>query len=219
MATAGPWRGVLLGCTALLISGPALATDVCGPITSDTTWTLADSPYVVTCNVVVFGGATLTIEPGVEVRFQPGTRLVAQDATIEALGTAGLRITFVSDDPQDAGIGVRLRADFGAVGHFENCDFSGLEQAIHTTDCCGGELSVSGCQFLDNDTAVDAYVVDRPTISDTHFENNTYALRGPGDAEISDSLFERNAYAVYDSSYSLTTMSASRPNGAGERPF
>src|SRR5437773_363938 len=37
-------------------------------ITQDTTWDLAGSPYVVTSSVFVESGATLTIQPGVEVQ-------------------------------------------------------------------------------------------------------------------------------------------------------
>ena len=44
-----------------------LSVDACGPIGSDTTWALADSPHLVTCDVTVNAGVTLTIEPGVVV--------------------------------------------------------------------------------------------------------------------------------------------------------
>jgi len=47
---------------------------VSGAIRTNTTWTKAGSPYVVTGSVTVYGdtttGVTLTIEPGVEVRFK-----------------------------------------------------------------------------------------------------------------------------------------------------
>ena len=45
-------------------------TEVGGLITTDTTWTQANSPYVVTANVLVAEGVTLTIEPGVTVKFE-----------------------------------------------------------------------------------------------------------------------------------------------------
>ena len=44
-------------------------TEVDGPIISDTTWTLANSPYIVVANVEVWQGVTLTIQPGVVVKF------------------------------------------------------------------------------------------------------------------------------------------------------
>jgi hypothetical protein len=182
------------------------ATDVCGPITDDTTWTFDDSPYVVTCNVVVFAGATLTIEPGVEIRFHPDTRLVAQDGTIEARGVPDAHITLTSDDPQERGIGVRIRCSFGAVGHFEYCDFSGLEQAIHATDHGSGEISVVGCQFHQNETAIDGSALYLgPTVNASRFEYNTYGVRSMESGAVLDSVFQSNTYAI--DGFSMSQMS------------
>jgi hypothetical protein len=58
-------------------------TTVGGTIATDTTWTLAESPYIVTSNLTVKGtdGAdgitTLTIEPGVEVRLDRYRQFIA----------------------------------------------------------------------------------------------------------------------------------------------
>jgi plastocyanin len=41
-----------------------LATNVCGALNGTITWNLPGSPYVVTCDVLVNPGASLTIEPG-----------------------------------------------------------------------------------------------------------------------------------------------------------
>ena len=38
-------------------------------IDSDTTWTKASSPYIIASSLLVSEGVTLTIETGVEVRF------------------------------------------------------------------------------------------------------------------------------------------------------
>src|SRR5665647_453516 len=45
------------------------ATNVSGSITGNTSWTLANSPYVVTGSVTVNSGVTLTIDSGVVVKF------------------------------------------------------------------------------------------------------------------------------------------------------
>jgi hypothetical protein len=56
-------------------------TFVSGTLSTNTTWTLAQSPIVVTSTVQVPGGVTLTIEPGVVVRFEQFTRLTIRAAT------------------------------------------------------------------------------------------------------------------------------------------
>jgi len=69
--------------------------DVSGHITSDTTWTAANSPYVLTGDVTVDPGVTLTIEAGVVVQGNSGTELQVQGRLI-AIGTATQPITFTS---------------------------------------------------------------------------------------------------------------------------
>jgi hypothetical protein len=76
----------------------ANATYVEGPITQDTIWTLVDSPFVVSNDVVVYPNATLTIEPGVEVRFGGAFSLIIS-GKLYANGT-GKTITFTSNREQ-----------------------------------------------------------------------------------------------------------------------
>jgi len=54
---------------SVVLATQAWATDVGRPVISNTTWTLAGSPYVVTNVIIVGGNATLTIQPGVTVKF------------------------------------------------------------------------------------------------------------------------------------------------------
>jgi len=79
------------------------ATTIAVPdeITTDTTWTAA-KPYVIAKNTHVFvrKGATLTIEPGTEVRGEKGSVLViSRGAKIMAAGTVEKPIVFTSAQP------------------------------------------------------------------------------------------------------------------------
>ena len=50
-------------------------TPVSGNIMTDTTWTKGNSPYIVTGTVQVYPDITLTIEPGVVIKFNQGAGL------------------------------------------------------------------------------------------------------------------------------------------------
>ena len=78
---------------AAQLGGP---TEVSGIIDADTTWTLANSPYIVTGNILVSQGVTLTIEPGVEVRFD-GYYYLRVDGALVADGMPGNPIVFTSN--------------------------------------------------------------------------------------------------------------------------
>jgi hypothetical protein len=75
----------------------AKATYVEGTITQDTIWTLVDSPFIVRDNIIVNPGATLTIEPGVQVRFGDNFSLLVNGGIV-ADGTSDKLIQFTSDD-------------------------------------------------------------------------------------------------------------------------
>jgi len=75
-------------------SSVSAGTLVGGLVIADTVWSKANSPYVVQDSVVVVNDAILTIEPGVEVRFQPDTRLEIAVGTLHARGTANDHIIF-----------------------------------------------------------------------------------------------------------------------------
>lgn len=91
------WMVVVL---LTIISGTVYGqTNVSGGIYTNTTWTKVNSPYIVTDTVVVFPGVTLTIEPGVEVRFEDDMRLEVRQASLVAMGTVSDSITFTSNSP------------------------------------------------------------------------------------------------------------------------
>ena len=96
------------------------AVNVTADISADTTWSLANSPYVLKDYIFVVSPATLTIEAGVTVQADQGSAnaapalIVTQGAKITAIGTAAKPIVFTSvlDNP----LGTLTKDDKGKWG-------------------------------------------------------------------------------------------------------
>ncbi len=88
-----------LACLFLIIlsSTQILAdTYVGGIINTDTTWTKANSPYIVTSNLMIIKNVTLIIEPGVIIKFNNATGL-KNNGRLIAIGTKEDLIIFTSN--------------------------------------------------------------------------------------------------------------------------
>lgn len=71
----------------------AQTTITAGTLTGSTTWTQANSPYIIQGNVLVASTATLTIQSGVTVKVA-GNYFLRVEGAILAVGTASSTITF-----------------------------------------------------------------------------------------------------------------------------
>ncbi len=106
-------------------------TNVSGGIYANTTWTLANSPYIVTANVVLFPSYTLTIQPGVVVKFDNGTQLEIRQAALVALGTSTDSITFTGNTSTTAGSWNSIYLNGGTMTtKFSYCNFKYATNAI-----------------------------------------------------------------------------------------
>jgi hypothetical protein len=83
--------------SSLLFLEPAQAVSVSGIISQDTTWTRENSPYMLTDDVVVSNGVTLTIQPGVTVLV--GDHVLQIYGTLKAQGTSDTVIVFSTSNP------------------------------------------------------------------------------------------------------------------------
>jgi hypothetical protein len=121
-----------------------------GALTASTTWSKSDSPFLVTGDVTVNSGDTLTIEAGVEVRFTPSSDDLSggNDAnrselyvkgTLIADGTASDTIVFTSNAESPSSgdwYGIYLK-DSGAHGSFTYNRIEYATYAIRSYDMYG----------------------------------------------------------------------------------
>jgi hypothetical protein len=151
-------------------------TNVSGGIYSNTTWTKANSPYIVTDTVVVFPGVTLTIQPGVTVKFDNGNMIEVR-GNLMAEGTSADSITFTSNAASPTpGIyyGIDLSADT-LTSKYSYCTFK-----------------YATCGIQGYDTLV---------IKHSNFYHNVTGLRGEGEYNIIDTC---NFY--YNISFGVNAM-------------
>jgi RHS repeat-associated protein len=81
-----------------------LTTHISGQTyTTNQEWTTSGSPYVVDGTVTVASGVTLTVDPGVIVKFNGTAVGLTINGTLSAIGTSGSRITFTSYQDDTAG--------------------------------------------------------------------------------------------------------------------
>lgn len=140
-------------------------TTVQGGIYNNTTWTLANSPYVLTGSVVVFPGKTLTIEPGVEIKvtadntFNTGNMLYLEvRGSLVAQGTQNYPIKFTSTQPNPSSynwLGIKIMGSQGgafSMDHFELTNsFYGLHNDVAEI---GVTHTFNDCIFKDNNYAL-----------------------------------------------------------------
>jgi len=148
-------------------------TPVSGHITVDTTWDTAGSPYIVTADVTVDSGKTLTIDPGVTVKFNSGTSLYV-DGTLVAEGTSGSNIVFTSNAGTPAGGDWwRIQFNTGSTGSVKYCDIAYGTIPIYLNSVSGSEgnpaVTVENCNLHDNktgSTTISLITSDYNTIKD-----------------------------------------------------
>jgi len=125
----------------------ANATYVEGTITRDTVWMLVDSPFIVINNVTVPPGVTLTIEPGVEVKFG-GKFSINVQGKLVAVGTEDRTITFTSNKHEgEAGDWVGINFSNVSDSSLSHCV---VKYAVHGIIVESSSLTISYCEIIEN---------------------------------------------------------------------
>jgi hypothetical protein len=120
-----------------------------GTIKADTYLILSNSPYRVIKDVIIDGGATLYVEPGVVVEFEQKSSLITEDGGIIARGTKENPITFTaaasSPTPGFYNNALRLSKQTKVNSSFAYCI---IKYATTAFDIYTGAPEISYCQII-----------------------------------------------------------------------
>lgn len=208
-------------------------TTVNGGIYTNTTWTLANSPYRMIGNVVVFPGATLTIEPGVQVLVKEngnsgGEYYLETRGTINMVGSPGKLITFKSETaPKMVGAwkGILVKNSQGGT---INYDYVNISNAIFPVDYdafvpgfiklrqssfnynftgikVGTELELDSCSFTGNQIGITGWSIFK--LNNCVFDSNTAALSiYPSSLLVNNCQFSGSETALFLNSSAINGM-------------
>jgi outer membrane protein assembly factor BamB len=172
-------------------------TFVSGIISVNTTWTVADSPYIVIGNTLVEENYTLSIEPGVEVKFD-GLFYIQIDGRLVAEGNESDMIIFTSNQGSP-GPGDWLGLKITNTGDNSVIKYCIIEYAGPGIDNAANNLEVSYCSILNNSADWGGiYNSGSANIHNNTLFKNYADLRGggiwnEGTANIRDNLIFENS--------------------------
>ncbi len=130
--------------TIILLPSPALAdTTITSNITSNTTWTTASSTYILSGTITVNAGVTLTINPGVVVKFLDVNSALAVSGTLNASGSTSSPIYFTSykDDSVGGDTNANGSANLPLGGDWRRIYVTGTSTMDHVVIRYGGGTS------------------------------------------------------------------------------
>lgn len=172
----------LLFLAALFCSFFSYAINVSGLINSNTIWTKANSPYIVTGDIDVDTSVTLTIEPGVQVRFD-GNYAMYIDGRISAKGTATDSIYFTynkSNPVKNSWKGINIRQkSYTDTSTFYYCHFQYADIAISSL-FRPAVVRYSVLETNNYGILSDVYPQSYVHVSQSNFINNYLAFRAYG---------------------------------------
>ena len=175
------------------------ATDVSGTINANTTWTLAGSPYNLVNSLTITAGATLTIDPGVQV-ISSQFKEILVEGTLSAIGTSGSPIEF-DGTTSATGWWAGLRIIGAGSGTLQYCQVksTGYSNGAGIFKLGDGDLSVTNT-LLKNSSGAGIRLTAGSglfTSVNNSFEDNLYGVRLGLNTSFSDttSTFTNNSTA------------------------
>lgn len=181
-----------------------IGTEIGGIISEDTTLTLEDSPYVLTQDIQIAQGATLTIEPGVSVK--GNDKNLKTFGTLSAIGTSENKITF-----ENVNIGINGKSSAPSFFDIQYADIYGGSVVKAGGNAGYGSFNLSD-SYIKN---VNEYMYLWYPTADTYIERNIFesskgisvGVKGNINVFIRNNVFynQKGNYAIQNwASYNLS---------------
>lgn len=190
-------------------------TNVSGGITSNTVWTVQNGPYIVTGDVLVASGATLTLEPGLTIRFNAGTE-IAVDGVLGASGSATDSIFLISNVLlPDTGSwnGIQVSGSVGGFADFDYCRIQHAATAVSVNGSVTGNHIVLRNTLLRRNAQAVANLSGNQVVRRCTFESNTVAVQACS-ISLSRCAFRSNDWGVSASGGDIDSCTFSSQNKA-----
>ena len=178
-------------------------TNVNGGLFSDTTWNIDGSPYVVTADVALFPGHTLTIEPGVIVKFNSGTKLIVR-GTLLASGSSGSEITFTSSmnsPTKGSWVGIELENNQGGKIIASNIIGEYADNFIRIMNSSSGEiLNINNSEIKNCNRAFygyDSHSTHSVVLDNLNVNNNNYGFIYAQNVTLTNSVFSDGEKGIH----------------------
>ena len=184
-----------------------------GVITSNTTWTKANSPYIINGNLAIDPGWTLTLQNGTQVIFN-GSYTFNIDGTLQANGLSGDSVVIMGVTSGIVYPGINLRN-----GATVNLAYTKVQNATAgVTTQSGTNLNIQNSRLTGNTTGLSLGYISG-IVKKTRFDNNGTGIQTSNSALLTaDSLVvQLNTLGVGcgNSTTSMTNSSISNNSGDG----
>jgi len=210
----------------IFISGFALcqaAIVIQGDITTDTTFYMSNNPHQIRGTVRVMDGATLTIEPGVNLFFENGSSLEIQ-GQISAMGTPELPIWFNSFEGSNYYTKIYLNGAEGSTFYYctftRSDDYTALLRIVNS-----GTINLLQCDFSTSISGHGVYIsnstVNVNYVNINGVAQNAIQIENGGTVNINDTEIDgcNKGICVSQNSYPNLSMSNLGFNNCASYPI
>ena len=190
-------------------------TNVSGVISTNTTWTKAGSPYIITNNLLVNSGVTLTINDGVNIKVN-GSFYIKIEGTLDAVGLSNSKIIFetnLATPSKNNWSGIQIRPTGGSVINNDLTYSSGtrikhvvIKNANKGIYIYNTGVYIDNTEFNNNNNGIEFRSSNNVLIDNCTFVNNNYGTYTEYESNDSDPTSSIQNTFIQNSTFNNNTI-------------